>query len=159
MGTVPKFWDSPSLSWFQIWNIWTIFDAFPEVKIQKLGWEIYDFFPWHPPPVKNLWFWLDPQPPFWEMFPSFTLWLFTMASLTLTLFLYLNQCMLDLTCESEKFGTTINLFTCYTGCIEKMRLGVCSIALALIIPKTVFFWKLISIEYRNISVQHLKAEI
>ena len=39
--------DSPKLIIsYQFWNILTTFDAFPPyLKIQKLGWEINDFFP------------------------------------------------------------------------------------------------------------------
>ena len=46
--------------------------------------------------------------------------------------LYLNQCMVDLKCESEKFGITINLL--YRG-YKKMWLGVCSISLAILIQQ------------------------
>ena len=68
----------------QFWNIWTTFWCLsPYVRIKKLGWEIYDFFPWPPPLSKislgNFWF----STPCWEIFPSFTLWLITMASLSL----------------------------------------------------------------------------
>ena len=51
----------------EFWDIWTTFDAFPHVKIQKLGWEMYDTFPWPPPPVKNILgkflICIDPRPP------------------------------------------------------------------------------------------------
>ena len=40
-----SFIDSPKLIiWSEFWNIWTTFDAFPQVKIKKLGWKIYDLF-------------------------------------------------------------------------------------------------------------------
>ena len=71
-------------------------------------------------------------------------------------FLYLNQCMVDLTCEFERFGITINLLKCYTGCVKKMRMG------ALIIPQDHILLKTdihSFLEYRNISVQHMKAKI
>ena len=51
----------------QFWKIWTTFSCLsPYVRIQKLGWEIYDFFPFT---LGNFWFCLDP-PPWLGKFPK-----------------------------------------------------------------------------------------